>query len=102
MGELTGKQRRRLRGIGQTLKATCILGKAGLTAGLVDNISRELARHELVKVRMPADPPKQRRQTAEAIAKSTKSECVAMLGRTALLYRPNADLPTGERIDLPS
>ena len=101
MTNLTGKQRRFLRGLGQKLDPACIVGKAGLSEGAIENISLALSRHELIKIRLPGGPAKQRRDTAERLAQAAEAECVAVLGRTALLYRPSDQLGRDRRITLP-
>ena len=86
MQELTGREKRHLRGLGQGLRATCIVGKAGVTDATIADLARQLARRELIKVRLPAGP--QRKSTAERIAQALDAACIAVVGRTALLYRP--------------
>lgn len=101
MIELTGKQKRFLRAAGQKLAATCIIGKAGLTDQILANIGRDLDRHELVKIRLPACPPPERKALAAQVAERLGAACVGMIGRTALLYRPNPDIDADRRLALP-
>ncbi len=95
---ITSRQKKFLAGCGQKLEATVSVGKAGLTDAVVMQISQMLDRHELVKVRLAADD---RKEAAAAIASATGACCVSVVGRAAVLYRPNADLPAGKRIHLP-
>jgi RNA-binding protein len=99
MAELTGKQRRFLRSMGQKLSPTAAVGKAGLTDAAVANVSAMLDRCELIKVRLPAGP--QRKDAAAALAEATGALCAGVVGRTALLYRPNEQTPLDRRIRLP-
>ena len=99
--QLNGRQKRHLRSLGQKLPAAVAVGKAGLTAALIEGIDGLLARQELVKVRLAADSPGARRQRAEELAQTAGAALVGSVGRTVLLYRPNPDLPAGERIRLP-
>jgi len=101
MTQLSGKQKRFLRGIGQRTHATCSLGKAGMTDALVADILRQLSRRELVKVRISSAVQTPCDQLAEAIAKATGSSCVGAVGRTCLLYRPNEQMKPEERLSLP-
>ncbi len=101
MTELTGKQKRFLRGLGQQLKPMCVIGKAGLTDGVIESISHVLAGRELLKVRLPAGSAEQRRQMANQLAVSTGAQCVGMVGRTVLLYRPSEEVDSAQRISLP-
>ena len=100
MNELTGKQNRRLRSLGQKIEPVCTVGKAGLSDGLTGQISSIFEARELIKIRLPAGNAKERQQMAEQLACSTGAHCVGVLGRTALLYRPNPDLPPETQISL--
>ncbi len=51
MKPLTSSQRKRLRGLAHDLKPLVHLGKAGLTDAALAQIDKELADHELIKVR---------------------------------------------------
>ena len=66
--ELTGKQKRHLRGIGQRLEVRASVGKGGLSEGFYESLRGLLARHELVKIRLPAGPGKWRNAVAAEIA----------------------------------
>lgn len=101
MIELTGKQRRHLRGLGQHLRPAVIIGKAGLSDAAVEQVSGMLDEHELVKVRLPAGPGKVRKETARALAESVDAACVGVVGRMTVLYRRSPDRPEADRIDLP-
>ena len=100
MIELTGKQKRRLRSLGQRLQASVTVGKGGPSQEWLTNLSALLARHELVKVKLPAAASREREAMAEELAGQTGSACAGVLGRTALLYRPSPDLPADQRIRL--
>jgi RNA-binding protein len=98
---MTGKQKRHLRRLGQAMEPSILVGKAGVTPAIVEALARQLSRRELVKVRMPPGAMPQRRATAETLARAAGATCPAILGRTALLYRPNEALPDEQRIALP-
>ena len=100
MISLSGKQKRYLRGLGQRLDAVCIIGKAGATDEIVRNISQLLAERELVKVRLTSEHGRERKITAARLAEATGSNCVGVVGRTVLLYRPNEELPRDQRVRL--
>ena len=101
MHELTGKQKRHLRGIGQGLEVRASVGKAGLSEGFAAAVRELLDQRELVKVRLPAGPGKWRDALAGQIAESAGAACAGVVGRTALLYRPNETLEPKDRIHLP-
>ena len=99
MQPLAGFQRRYLRGLGHGLKPVVVVGKAGLSAGLHAKARRELAAHELIKVRF-AEFKAERKALTDEIARETGSEVVGRTGHTALLFRPHPD-PAQRRIKLP-
>ena len=99
MRELTGKQRRHLRALGQRLAATVQVGHDGVTETLVAQVAAQLDAAELVKVRVGDNAPEDRHDTAEALARRTHAHLAQVLGRTILLYRARKDAP---EIVLPS
>ena len=101
MTELTGKQKRFLRRLGHNLTTGCVVGKAGPSEAVIENISRVLASRELIKIRLPAVPPKQRREMVEQIALTLGARCPGLLGRTGLLFRANEQIDPSDRIELP-
>ena len=88
MNELSSKQKRHLRGLGQKLSSAVVVGKAGLFDGLLKQVSELLDQHELVKIRMPAGDPADRKNSAAEIASATGANLITVVGRNALLYRP--------------
>ena len=99
MSDLTGKQRRYLRALGQRLAATLHVGHDGVTDAVVVQADAQLTAHELIKVRVSENAPRSRHDIAAELAGRTRAELAQVLGRTALLYRARADEPT---IVLPS
>ena len=98
MDPLTGKQKRFLRGLGQRLAPAVHVGKAGLSETIVSATDKALSHRELLKVRLPAEKPAARRQIARDLAEALDAHCVGVVGRTALLYRPNEALPADRRV----
>ncbi len=93
-GELTGKQRRFLRALGQRLTPVLHVGHDGVTDAVVRQAEAELEAHELIKVRVGDNAPQSRHDVAAALAARTKAHLAQVLGRTALLYRRRRDEPT--------
>jgi RNA-binding protein len=94
MSQLTGKQRRHLRALGQRLAATLHVGHDGVTDAVVRQADAQLEAHELIKVRVSENAPESRHDIAEALAMRTRAELAQVLGRTALLYRQRKEGPT--------
>ena len=102
MAELTGKQRRHLRALGQQLTATLHVGHDGVSEAVVQQAEAQLDAHELIKVRVGDNAPEDRHATAEALAHRTRAHLAQVIGRTALLYRrrpedPEIVLPVNDR-----
>jgi RNA-binding protein len=96
---LSGKQKRHLRALGQSMPAEVQLGKAGMTDGVLDDIRARLARRELLKVRLGEDVAGTvRKQQAVRLAEATQTDLAGVVGRTVLLYRANPELPPDRRI----
>ena len=96
---LSGKDRRFLRGLGHHLDPVVQVGKEGLSEAFLAAVEQALSDHELVKIRVGESAPMDRREAANALAEATHAQLAQVLGRTFLLYRPDADEP---RIALPS
>jgi RNA-binding protein len=85
--ELSGRQRRYLRALGQQLGATLHVGHEGVSDAVVRQADLQLEAHELIKVRVGDNAPEDRHATAEALARRTRAHLAQVMGRTALLYR---------------
>ena len=98
MEELTGKQRRYLRGLANALKAVVYVGREGISDQVLRSVEEAYARSELIKIRLERNCPVERGEAGERLAARTRSHLVQILGRTLVLYRPDAEDP---RIRLP-
>jgi len=97
---LTGAQRTRLRGLGQTSTDNLLIGRDGAADSVIAQLNRELTHRELVKVRFTGGQDrKERAALHDALASSTQSECVGAVGHTALFFRRNPD-PAQQKIAL--
>lgn len=90
--ELNGKQKRFLKARGQRLEVSAQVGKAGISDALVEQVRSMLQRLELVKVKLPVGGSEDRIESAGLLAAATGAAVVSLVGRNALLYRPNAEL----------
>ena len=87
---LSGKQKRELKGRGQTMTDDLRLGKDGLSEGFIRRLDDLLADRDLVKLRFTDVEGAMRKTLAAEIAGSVDAECVSIIGRTMLLYRAPA------------
>lgn len=85
---LKEKQKRHLRGLLHQRKPVVIIGGAGLTENVMQEIDNALAHHELVKIKVNADDRTARTAMIEQISEQTRSELVQTIGHTASFYRP--------------
>jgi len=99
MEELTGRQRRYLRGLANTLRATVFLGREGISEAVLRGVEEAYVNQELIKVRLERGCPLERREAGRQLAEATRSHLVQVLGHTLLLYRPDPEEP---RLQLPS
>lgn len=98
--KLTSKQRAHLRGLAHPLKPVLHIGKEGVTGDVVEAAVEALRTRELMKVRILENAPGGTRQTAEELAlQLVDAHLVQVIGRTAVIYRPDEDDP---QIKLPS
>lgn len=87
MLELTGKQKRHLRGLAHLLKPVSHLGKQGLTEAFLRELDEALERHELVKVKF-VDFKDEKATIGQAIAEQLDCAQAGRVGHLLILYRP--------------
>src|SRR5262245_58771397 len=97
--QLTNAQRQYLRKMAHDLKPVVQVGKNGLSENVFATVDQGLDSHELIKVKF-VDFQDQKRELAEQIVAASKSELVAVIGNTAILYRQQAD-PEKQKVRLP-
>lgn len=99
MSSLKGKAARHLRALGHDLSPIVSIGKEGVTDGLVAATRAALLAHELIKVKVQAEAPVDRKEVAAELAGLTESAVAQVLGRTFLLYKRH---PKKAKIVLPA
>lgn len=90
MTDLTGKQRRWLRGQAHPLKPVVQLGEKGLTDAVVAEVDRSLDAHELIKVRLVGERDEREAQAAD-LADRVDAEAVGLTGKIAIFFRPHSE-----------
>ncbi len=90
---LSGAQRTKLRGVGQTMPDTLQVGREGAAPAVVAQLDRELTRRGLVKVRFSGGQDRHARAALHVtLATATASECVGAVGHTALFWRTGPEV----------
>ena len=95
---LTGKQKRFLRGLANRLEAKIVIGHSGFNDNCLNNLNETLKSDELVKVRIQPASGLDRKEAAVQLAGASSSSCVQVSGNTVILYRQN---PENKQIKLP-
>ncbi len=96
--KLTPSQIRHLRGLGHHLKPKVFIGRNGIDTNLLKSLDDNIRAHELIKVKIGENAPMGRKETAAELAEAASCELAQIIGRVALLYRANPDLPPDRRV----
>ncbi|MDR4517074.1 MAG: ribosome assembly RNA-binding protein YhbY [Nitrosomonas sp.] len=81
-------QRRQLAAQGHALNPVVIIGKAGLTDSVLEELDRGLLSHELIKVKVHLDDRNERKLVLEKICKALNAAPIQHIGKTFVIYRP--------------
>jgi RNA-binding protein len=90
---LTVLQRQNLKARAHPLKPTVMIGSAGLTATVLQEIARALKSHELIKIRVMDDDRDARTAMLEQICTELNAAPVQRIGKILVVYQPQEDLP---------
>lgn len=97
--KLSEPQKRHLKGLAHHLKPVVIVGQAGVTEGVLEEIGVALDAHELIKVKVNAGEREERDAMIEAIASAAGAVFVNRIGHVAIFFRRNSRKP---KVVLPS
>ena len=84
---LTTKQKAHLRALAHHRRVIVTVGTAGVTEPVLGEIDKALARHELLKIRLPAGERAKREDMLSEIGETLEAEVVQSIGRVGVLYR---------------
>jgi RNA-binding protein len=90
---LSEKQKKHLRRLAHPMHPIVMLGNAGLTDGVVNELERALTDHELVKVGARVGDRDARDDALSVLAARTASELVQRIGNVGVFYRRSKTLP---------
>jgi RNA-binding protein len=91
--ELSEKQKKHLRRLAHPLSPIVMMGNAGLTDGVVNELDRALTDHELVKVSARVGERDARNEALATLAARTSAQLVQRVGHVGVFYRRRQDLP---------
>lgn len=86
---LTERQKRWLKPRVHHLRPVVIIGQAGLTDGVFNEIEAALDHHELIKIKVNAGDRTERDALVGAIAERAGAALIARIGNTAAFFRAN-------------
>lgn len=89
---LTSKERAALRSEAHHLTPLVHVGQLGVTPEVVQSLDEALEAHELVKVQLVRTAEVTVKEAANELARSTGSDVVQTIGKTATLFRRNPEL----------
>ena len=90
MLNLSVSQRLELKGRAHALKPIVIIGNAGLTPAVLDEIERSLKSHDLLKIRVMNDDRDARETMLQEICEQLKAGPVQHIGKVLVIFRPLA------------
>ena len=96
---MTSKERAYLIKLSSNLSPVLQLGKEGFTPEVTKALLEVLEARELIKINILKNSPEDPKEVARLIAERTSSELVQVIGRKAVLYKPNKD-PKKRKIEL--
>ena len=101
--ELTPAQRRALRARAHNLHPVVMIGDTGLSATVLNEIDRNLASHELIKIRAATLNRDEREVALASICERTGAHAVQHIGKMLVVFRqkPRAEAPSGPKPRLP-
>jgi RNA-binding protein len=93
MTALSEKQKKHLRRLAHPMSPIVMLGNAGLTPGVAQELDRALNDHELVKVSARVGDRTARDAALDGLAAQTSSQIVQRIGNVGVFYRRSKTLP---------
>ncbi len=88
--EITSRQRSALRAAAHSLHPVVQIGDRGLSEAVMAEIDRSLDAHELIKVKVASNDRQERDAMLSMVCDTLNCAPVHHLGRTLILYRPQA------------
>jgi RNA-binding protein len=82
---LNSKQKKYLKGLGHNVDASLLIGKSGISTNTCEELDRQLAARELVKVKFN-EFKEEKKDLAADLALKTDSTLVQIIGNNALFY----------------
>lgn len=95
---LTGKQKRYLRSLANTLVPIFQVGKGGVNQNLITQVKDALEARELIKIQILNNCTEEKEEVAQQLVRGAKAELVQIIGHVIILYKESREK---KRIELP-
>ena len=90
---LSENQKKHLRGLGHKLKPVLMIGDAGLSDAVLNELDSTIKHHELIKVKIRVGERAARDEIIDAMCNRSGAALVTRIGNVALIYRRNDEKP---------
>ncbi|WP_410209859.1 ribosome assembly RNA-binding protein YhbY [Aquirhabdus sp.] len=87
MPALTTHERKRLRRIGHELSPIVMIGNHGLSDGVIEELRRALADHELIKVKVAGEDRELRQTLIDSVVEVSGADVVQQVGKIILMFK---------------
>lgn len=87
MIEITGKQKKYLKGLAHKLSPVVIVGNKGVSEAVLKEIDATLEAHELIKIRVRCDDQVEFKATVVEIQEKASAALIQTIGHSVVLYR---------------
>lgn len=84
---ITTKDRAKLRGIAQNLDPIVIIGKGGITDGVLDSIRAVIEKRELIKIRLLPNSGIESREACDEVCEKLNADGVQCIGNVFVIYK---------------
>lgn len=88
---ITGKQRAYLKKLAHDLEPQVLIGKAGITDNLIEQINQTLVKRELIKIKILNNNMQDKQELRDELIDRLQAEFVQEMGSRIVLYRKNPD-----------
>ena len=85
--QLTPRQKKFLRARAHPLKVVVTIGAKGLTDPVREEVDLALSKHELIKLKLPAEDKQIKLATLASLCEQLNAAEVQLIGRVGILYR---------------
>ena len=91
MLSIPASKRRELSARAHTIQPIVMIGKSGLSAGVIDELDRGLSSHELIKIKVQIENHGAREDLFEKICRQLNAAPVKHIGKILVIYRPKPE-----------